>query len=636
MTRRLRQEVSRLSKPIRRGEIFGIAGATINGQRQIDVQGRDGFIYVRLRDNQSEFIQVYNEALQNVYWGVPVTVKRQGNRYVTVGKDSQRYPEWSTQQFSSNTADVVQPQITDMRRHGGTHSFDRSNKNGGGDISWIYSRQFLPLLVSPYSATSTNVYIVAQTIRDREGNWKYVGNTGTANLVNYKPTTGGQAYFGLVYIDSDTGNPHFLLNSGTPAPPNITGTDANILPYVPEFNNPSYIPLAFVRLETGTSYIGWDNLYDARQFNGGGAGAISVNNTGTYSNLNFTNASVITSGTSAFIEFLANGGTMDSTLFYVEGRLATGTNMSNMYLITQPTTINQIGLYVDYLGVTGTTIIDVNLTRSGTTSTIFSTQANRPLLQYNDATGWVLAVPDITSFGAGDVLSLDIDSVSTLSDTLVIGKLTTGTSSSLGGGISVEEADGSPSVNNVQKIKFAGSAVTDDGGGIVTVTPTTPAMVKLGEVEVSGAAAANMSIPGIPTGYKNLVVMYTGRSTKAGTTEDTVRMTMNGDTGSNYVFSRTNRFGSSNSSSAAYIETGDIPADGSTTGMAQSTDITIFDYLSSTWWKGLTGVSNNLQSNTPQNISGAWKSTNAVTSITLTPASGSWKIGSKMTLYGVL
>jgi hypothetical protein len=124
---------------------------------------------------------------------------------------------------------------------------------------------------------------------------------------------------------------------------------------------------------------------------------------------------------------------------------------------------------VDYLGVTGTTTVDINLIRSGTSTTIFTTQSNRPTLQYNNSTGWILATPDITSFGVGDVLELDIDSVSLLSDTLVVSKLVTGSSTG-GGSLTVEQSGGTPSVAGVDKIVVSGAAVTDNGSGQVTIS----------------------------------------------------------------------------------------------------------------------------------------------------------------------
>ena len=81
-------------------------------------------------------------------------------------------------------------------RHGGQHSFDVEN-GGGGDIVWVHGRQFMPLLTIPSgSVGANNVLMTSYTLRNPDGTWKFVGNTGTQNLNPYNPTTGSQAVMG--------------------------------------------------------------------------------------------------------------------------------------------------------------------------------------------------------------------------------------------------------------------------------------------------------------------------------------------------------------------------------------------------------------------------------------------------------
>lgn len=233
-------------------EISGILGITINGAKTVEVPNRDAFVYVKLRDNQSELIQAFNDKVSPVY-GLPVKVKREGNRYIVVGRDTERYGDW--QSYSAF-----------LPRHGNTHSFNLES-GGGGDIVWVYSRQFIPMLSFPSgSLGGPNVIIHPYTLKDLSGNWRYVGPTGTPNLTQYKPT-GSDALMVLVYVDSTNGNPYIIVNSGTHFAASITGS-AEILPYVPVIpsNNPNYLPDSFIRLVSGTSVISWDNIYDARQF----------------------------------------------------------------------------------------------------------------------------------------------------------------------------------------------------------------------------------------------------------------------------------------------------------------------------------------------------------------------------------
>src|SRR5581483_5189512 len=70
----------------------------------------------------------------------------------------------------------------------------------------------------------------------------------------------------LISIDSLTGNPFLTVGSGSYFPNSITGT-MEIVPYIPSPPDQTrYIPDSAIRLITGTTTIGWDNIYDVRQF----------------------------------------------------------------------------------------------------------------------------------------------------------------------------------------------------------------------------------------------------------------------------------------------------------------------------------------------------------------------------------
>lgn len=487
--RRLRSELSKLMKTTEPIEVGGLIGVQMGGRMRIEVPNRDGFVYVRLRDNPSEFVQAYNNIIQNIYYDVPVTLRREGNRYVIVAKDSQRYSQWFAQDKSDGTGSNAQ-QIM-LTRHGSSHSFDITSKYGGGDIAWIYSRQFTPGLVSPYNNSSPNLYISPFVVKNRDNEWKWVGNTGTSSIIQYKPDGGTRMV--LVMIDTLTGNPYLHVDSGTFIPEGLTGT-VQYLEYMPDLPSTTYMPLTLVRLESGTTGLNWDNLTDIREFGGGGT-ELSINGTGSVSNINFPDFSVLFSGTSAFVEYGANagGGSDDSILFSVEGRLATGTNAANLYMFTEAAEIDEIYLYARTPGITGTTTVDINLIRSGTTSTIFTTQSNRPTLNFNDTDGWTFGTPNIKTFGAGDVLSLDIDTVAQNSADIVVAKLVTGTSSSTSG-ITVAELDGSPSISNVGTIKFDGAIVSDLGGGIAKVDAR-QTVVQVVNYSTGEVATGNTQIP---------------------------------------------------------------------------------------------------------------------------------------------
>lgn len=308
MTRKLKAALRRQKRQTKQEipQLAGMLGIELGGQRIVEVPQRNGFVYVKLRDNQNEIIQAFNNKVSPSY-NLPVLLERQNNRYVVVAVNADRYQNnWTT--FAPF-----------LPRHGNTHSFDIEN-GGGGDIVWIQSRQFTPILVIPSGTLgANNVVVSGYALKDTNGAWKYVGNTGTQNLDPYRPTTGSQAVMALVYLDTVSGNPQILIGSGSYFSENITGT-AQVLPYVPSITNLSHIPLAGVRLVTGTNGIGWDNIYDLRQFyynvtgSGGGSSSVSVQDEGvplgTVDKFNFVGGGVdvSVSGTTARVHITGSGG----------------------------------------------------------------------------------------------------------------------------------------------------------------------------------------------------------------------------------------------------------------------------------------------------------------------------------------
>ena len=276
--------------------IYGSLGIPLNGRKVVQVADRQGYVYVRLRDNQNEVIQAFNNRVAASY-DLPVIVIREGGRYIVQQFNSQRYLN-----NSQNSAPF-------LPGHGTQHSFRRG---GGADITWIYAQQIMPGLVYPNSTTGTNVRIEKYPLLTPNGQWIYAGGTGTQNILQHIPTTGSSSLMTLVYLDALTGNPGILVNSGTYFPANITGS---VYPYLPSPSN-TQIPLAGVLLNTGTQSITWENIYDVRQWvhatpsgtsSGGGSGVDTIGfvgqnkgaylATGTVLNVNGTRLIMSISGT---------------------------------------------------------------------------------------------------------------------------------------------------------------------------------------------------------------------------------------------------------------------------------------------------------------------------------------------------
>ena len=97
-------------------------------------------------------------------------------------------------------------------------------------------------------------------------------------------------------------------------------------------------------------------------------------------------------------EWHANGPYIIDTA--VDGAIAVPTAM----------TLSAVWLTRSSAGAAGSTTVDLNL--NGTT--MYTTQANRPTIAFNDADNKVQAtLPDVVIITAGDVLTLDIDAVET-------------------------------------------------------------------------------------------------------------------------------------------------------------------------------------------------------------------------------
>jgi len=244
---KFRKSIGRLDivKQDAQTEIPAILGVTLGGEYLVEVPDRDGFVYARIRSNLSELVQAYNDQVSPVY-GLPVIIIRDSvdkNRFRVKGKDLGRYQVWGTNAY--------------LPKHGGQHSFDPDQP--GADPVWVFGRQMMPLAALP-SGTSGGPNVRIEEAIYWQNQWIYAGGTGTADIIGYKPT-GSTARMVLVYMDGD-GNPQ--IEPGTSYfDATYTGT-AQIVPYLPNLPETSGIPVAGIRLVSGTSAIAWSNIYDVR------------------------------------------------------------------------------------------------------------------------------------------------------------------------------------------------------------------------------------------------------------------------------------------------------------------------------------------------------------------------------------
>lgn len=153
-----------------------------------------------------------------------------------------------------------------------------------------------------------------------------------------------------------------------------------------------------------------------------------------------------------------------------------------------------------------------------------------------------------------------------------------------------------------------------------------------------GSNQNNIEFTSIPSTYTDLVIVFTGNSTNAGTSSNGMRCRVNSDTGSNYSQTNMNGNGStasgSQETSITYFEFGEIAQ---TDNTSPSLNIMhIMNYANNTTFKTIVCRTNTTTVATKAIVS-LWRSTNAITSVTLSRDFGTNQIkaGSTATLYGI-
>jgi hypothetical protein len=143
------------------------------------------------------------------------------------------------------------------------------------------------------------------------------------------------------------------------------------------------------------------------------------------------------------------------------------------------------------------------------------------------------------------------------------------------------------------------------------------------------SSAASVTFTGIPQNYRHLQIRAIARSTTAGTAQDEIQLTINGDTGSNYAYHFIYGNGSSpvasNGVSQTYIRSAFAPRASATANAFGGLVLDVLDYsnsLKNKTIRSLSGADLNDTNGIIAICSGLWRNTNAITSITFKPESG--------------
>jgi parallel beta-helix repeat protein len=207
-------------------------------------------------------------------------------------------------------------------------------------------------------------------------------------------------------------------------------------------------------------------------------------------------------------------------------------------------------------------------------------------------------------------------------------------------GISLDVSSNNNGGVNVVDSTAVTTPLTDLGtGNFVTVAGSggSSDFVKIAETVV-GSAVPSVTFSSISAAYRNLKLVITGRTDAAGTD---FTILFNGDAGSNYQNVLAYN-GSAAGASANFSQTsatlGSTASSSSPANQAGVSEIMIYDYASTTFYKSATSLSHRLDGVSTAYIleyAVTWNSTAAINSIQVSSGAGNFITGSTFTLYGL-
>jgi hypothetical protein len=254
-------------------------------------------------------------------------------------------------------------------------------------------------------------------------------------------------------------------------------------------------------------------------------------------------------------------------------------------------------------------------------------------------------VPDAPTIGA--VTDLGSGSTASVAYTAAVtgGTATTFTATSSPGGfigtgsspITVSGlADSTAYTFTVTASNSSGSAISSASSSLTLIAPGK--FESIATITTSGGET-DVSFTSIPGTYKSLQLRMIGGYPGSGNTSYSMRM--NSDTGSNYAFHQVSGNGTTasagGSANQTQLDLTSLPA--SNSGYWGVAIAEIIDYASTSKFKTVTSVGGHNDPINPSYVvklsSGLWRSTSAITSLTLGTQGATWRANSVIALYGI-
>jgi hypothetical protein len=303
---------------------------------------------------------------------------------------------FSDSSFTDYTFTLTPSEGADFKTSG-IHSFRFSNV--GQTIPNADFNVYRAYLTAPGGASAGSPFVYESSAGINQAFIDYLGSLTANGLTVRDATTIAKAVtFDLTSAFSGTQILKFLSTAArTWTFPDVTATLAYISPLLDGINNSDTLAgnVLLGDLIHGNATPKWARLAGnttttkkwLSQTGTGAASAVPAWDTLAFADL---------PGTRIEMEWIANGPyTVD-------------TSVDGGFVAPSAMTIKAVWLYRTTAGASTSTILDLN--KNGTT--MYTTQANRPTIAFNDGDNKVQAtLPDVTSIAAGDIISVDTDQI---------------------------------------------------------------------------------------------------------------------------------------------------------------------------------------------------------------------------------